>query len=288
MKKSKELLSILLACLIIVGMFPVAAFADATTVTAGNATSLADAISSASAGETINVPAGTYDLTTEPLVIDKRINLVGAGADQTKIIGQIQYKFSASQNDETLTISGLTIQSSESDIQGLQFRGDKPNEGYALNIVVENCIFDGWQMGITMNSHANDYNLTVRNTSFPNTLCGVSYNYDTTTTGQIADNSLKFEGTITVDPGCYAVQRFGNAYVDGKLTTDNYYDSVEAFNKDNPVLENPTLVANAVAKVGNTFYNDLQTAVTAASTAKTTIELVNDITLDASVMFIRD
>ena len=143
-------------------------------------------------------------------------------------------------------------------------------------------------MGITMNSHANGYNLIVRNTSFPNTLCGVSYNYDDKTTGQIANNSLKFEGTISVDPGCYAVQKFGNAYAGGKPTTDNYYESVEDFNKDNPVLENPTLVANAVAKVGNTFYNDLQTAVTAASTAKTTIELVNDITLDASVMFIRD
>lgn len=139
-------------------------------------------------------------------------------------------------------------------------------------------------MGITMNSHANDYNLTVRNTSFPNTLCGVSYNYDTTTTGQIADNSLKFEGTITVDPGCYAVQKFGNAYVDGKPTTDNYYDSVEAFNKDNPVLENPTLVANAVAKVGNTFYNDLQTAVSTASTnSSITVEIVRDITLSQGI-----
>lgn len=287
MKKSKKLLSILLACLMIISMFPAAVFAEDgtnTTITANSADSLKTAVDSANAGDTINVPAGTYDLTTEPLVIDKRINLVGAGADQTKIIGQIQYKFSASQDNATLTISGLTIQSAESDIQGLQFRGDKPNNGYELNIVVENCIFDGWQMGITMNSHANGYNLIVRNTSFPNTLCGVSYNYDNKTTGQIANNSLKFEGTISVDPGCYAVQKFGNAYVDGKPTTDNYYESVEDFNTDTSVPENPTLVANAVAKVGNTFYSNLQEAVSTASTnSPITVEIVRDITLSQGI-----
>lgn len=139
-------------------------------------------------------------------------------------------------------------------------------------------------MGITMNSHANGYNLIVRNTSFPNTLCGVSYNYDDKTTGQIANNSLKFEGTISVDPGCYAVQKFGNAYAGGKPTTDNYYESVEDFNTDKSVPENPTLVANAVAKVGNTFYNDLQTAVSTASTnSSITVEIVRDITLSQGI-----
>lgn len=139
-------------------------------------------------------------------------------------------------------------------------------------------------MGITMNSHANGYNLIVRNTSFPNTLCGVSYNYDNETTGQIANNSLKFEGTISVDPGCYAVQKFGNAYVGGEPTTDNYYESVEDFNTDKSVPKNPTLVANAVAKVGNTFYSNLQEAVSTASTeSPITVEIVRDITLSQGI-----
>ena len=57
---------------------------------------------------------------------------------------------------------------------------------------------------------------------------------------------------------------------------------------DTTVNGTPVTVDNNVAQVGGTKYKTLQEAVTDASTAETTIELVNDITLDASVMFIND
>ncbi|MEE0510706.1 MAG: hypothetical protein UDG94_05705, partial [Peptococcaceae bacterium] len=286
-KTKKRFLSALLACAMIVSLFPFAAFANDTTV--NSPSELESAIASANDGDTITLEAGTYDLTTSPLIIEKRVNLVGAGADKTTIIGQVQYKFSEDQNGNTLTVSNLTIKpNATTDVQGLQFCGDKPNNGYNLNIVVENCVFDNWQYGITMNSHANGYDLTVKNCRFPSTLCAVSFNYDTVTTNQIANNSVEFDGTNIVDEGCYAVQKFNNNYAPESFS-DKYFATVEDFNKDNAVETNPTLATNAVAKIGNTFYADLQSAVNAApgSTA-TTIDLINDITLTQSIILASD
>lgn len=282
-KTKKRFLSALLACAMIISLFPFAAFADDTTV--NSPSELESAIASAEDGDTITLEAGTYDLTISPLVIEKRVNLVGAGSDKTTIIGQVQYKFSEDQNGNTLTVSNLTIKpTATTDVQGLQFRGNNTNNGYNLKIVVENCVFDNWKYGITMNSHANGYDLTVKKCRFPSTLCAVSFNYDTVTTNQIADNSVKFDGTNIVDEGCYAVQKFNNNYAPESFS-DKYFVTVEDFNKDNAVETNPTLVTNAVAKIGNTFYADLQSAVNAVpSSTATTIDLINDITLTQSVI----
>lgn len=65
MKKSKKMLSILLACLMIISMFPAAVFAEDganTTITANDADSLKTAVENATAGATITIPAGTYDV----------------------------------------------------------------------------------------------------------------------------------------------------------------------------------------------------------------------------------
>lgn len=92
MKKSKRLLSILLACLMIVSMFPVAAFADDdanTTIT--DATSLKTAVENATAGATITIPAGTYDVGSWN--IHNPVNLTSNGDVTLK--GQIIYKDNA-------------------------------------------------------------------------------------------------------------------------------------------------------------------------------------------------
>ena len=278
-KTKKRFLSALLACAMLISLFPFAAFAADTSV--NNPSELESAIASAEDGDTITLAAGTYDFTTSPLIIEKRVNLVGAGADQTTIVGQVQYKFSKDQNGETLTVSNLTIKpNATTDVQGLQFRGDVPNNGYNLNIVVENCVFDNWKYGITMNSHANGYDLTVKNCRFPSTLCAVSFNYDIKTVGQMADNSVVFDGTNTIDEGCYAVEQFNN---DTTPENDSCFETVEDYNNGTPVANKPTFVTNAVAKIGNVFYSNLQDAVTASGTTVSTIDLINDITLTKGI-----
>ena len=279
-KTKKRFLSALLACAMMISLFPFAAFADDTTV--NNINDLQSAIKSADDGDTITLAAGTYDLTTSPLVIEKRVNLVGAGADQTTITGQIVYKFSEDQSGNTLTISNLTIKPNGADLEGLLFRGNEPNSGYNLNIIVENCSFDNWQFGIAMHSHANGYNLTVKNCRFPSTLCAVNYNYDVETSGQVANNSVTFEGSNIVDEGLYAVQKYNNKTEE--LLSNKYFATIEDYINGNAVEQNPTLVSNAVAKVGNTFYSDLQSAVIAASTPGDIITLVKDLTSDQKIM----
>ena len=86
-KTKKRFLSALLACAMIIGLFPFAAFAD---ITADSADSLKTEIESASAGATITIPAGTYNIGS--LTINKPINLVGAEGAKVTLKGSILYK----------------------------------------------------------------------------------------------------------------------------------------------------------------------------------------------------
>lgn len=203
-----------------------------------NATQLQNAVTSAKAGDTIVLAAGTYELS-DTLKITKRVNLVGAGADQTTIKGAVQYMFSESQNGEDVTVSGLTIEATEADkVQGLQFRGDKPNSGYDVDLFVSDCKFTGWTFGITMNSHANGYDLTVSDCTFATTYA-VSYNYDDQTQDQMAVNSLTLQGNNVFEDGAFAVQVFNNVPATEEEYSDKYYPTFEDFAAGENAVEGP-------------------------------------------------
>ena len=191
----------------------------------------ASKLASANDDDTLLLAPGTY--TAPSSAITKRINLKGYGADQTVIVGTVTYKFSSDQGGESVTVSDLTIKAGDG-VQGLQFRGDKPNDGYDLDIIVEDCAFEGWTYGITMNSHANGYDMTVGNCDFSKSLYAVSYNYDVTTAGQQAKNSLTFaEGNVIAENG-FAVQKFSN----NKATNydDKTYDTIANFEAGQPTI----------------------------------------------------
>ena len=201
-------------------------------------TSLQAAIKAAGDGDTVEVYAGTYNLT-DTLSITKRVNLVGAGRDKTTIVGPVQYKFSEDQKEAALSISGITFQARENEasVQGLQFCATGPNDGYNLNITVANSAFEGWDFGITMNSHANGYDLTVADCFFANGLYAVSYNNDPTTEGQKANNTLAFSGTNILEDVTFAVQKFNNAPVGTEGVVDNTYATVEDYTAETPTYK---------------------------------------------------
>lgn len=209
------------------------------------------AIDKASEDATIQLTTGEYQLDAT-LSITKRINLVGAGAAQTTIVGPVQYLFSAVQGGEGLTVSGITFQADSNSVQGLQFRGDEPNTGYNVEINVQNCDFDGWTYGITMNSHANGYGLTVSGCDFSESLYAVSYNFDPENEDQQANNTVTFGQGNTFAENGFAVQKFNNKV--GTDFSDKTYDTVEAFENDKPVITgsvihvtNPADLAGKVA-----------------------------------------
>ena len=188
------------------------------------------AISAAKDGDTIQFASGEITLP-DNLVITKRVSLAGAGKAETTLVGNIVYQFSSDQKNNTLKVSDLTLAAADSSLQGIQFRGNNANDGYNLNIVVENCAFDGWTYALAMNSHANKYHMTVKNCDFSNSLCAVNFNYDTTTSGQIADNSLKFEGQNVIAANGMAVETYGNSAAPGLA----WYDTVANFEDNKPI-----------------------------------------------------
>ena len=238
---------------------------DATKVAQGyyvtNADELTAAVNKADNGATIILAAGNFTLNNT-LTISKRINLIGSGVGETTIDGPVQYKFSENQAGNDFTVSGITFKANtnNSTVQGLQFCGNQPNEDYDVNISVTDCAFDGWTYGITMNSHANGCNMTVTGCTFTDCLYAVSYNYDTTTAGQEADNSLQFgEGNI-ISEGCFAVQKFNNINT-GEGMVDKTYATIEAFENDESTIS------------GHVIYvtSDLGTAISNAADGSTLI-----------------
>lgn len=74
-------------------------------------TTIQSAINEAQNGDTINVEAGTYN---ENLIIDRNINLIGAGKDSTIIDGQKKDSVITINSNIIVNISGFTIRNGNS------------------------------------------------------------------------------------------------------------------------------------------------------------------------------
>lgn len=231
----KSILSLALAVIMVMALLTVGAFAEEKTVS--DVDGLKEALATADDGDTIVITAGTYDIGS--ISLSKCVNLKGAGAGATKLVGTIQYKFTEPQMNKTISISDLTLEAGASSVQGIQFcasgvLASKPS----LNIDISNCAFDGWQYALTMNSHADGYNMTVSGCDFTDSLYAVSYTCDKITVGQPGDNSLKFSGNNVINPNGFAVQKFNNQVSTSEDFVDNTYETVESFDNDEPINGN--------------------------------------------------
>ena len=200
----KKLLSLALALFMVLAFLPASVMAEGKTVT--DETEFVNALSSAQDGDTIIINS---DLAITDTVITKRVNLKG-GNEGVTITGNITYQFSSDQENNKLSIEGITFKNPGANAIGLKFSGDRPNGGYNLNIDVKNCIFSGYSYALAVNSHANKYTLNVSDCDFSSSKYAVNFNRDTETSGQIADNTLVFGSNNVINPDGYAVETFGN------------------------------------------------------------------------------
>lgn len=290
-KTKKRFLSALLACAMLVSLFPFTAFAEDAPATSAKVTinddatqydSLSAALEHAGNGDTLHISEGTLSWNNV-LNVKKTVNIVGAGAGKTVLQGQIEYNAQTQETEtdhHSITVEGITLQPSQSksNNQGLEWNNREELAGYSLN--VNNCVFDGWKYAIGVNSSAKNCTLNVSNTDFKNTMCGMGVAYDTNKIGTL-DN-------VTTTEGAFAVQAF-----EGNGSSQNgYYYSVDSFKQDpdlqkpdvnasNSSDDKPTLVWPAEAKVGNDYYGSLADAVSNANDDQT-ITLLKDVVLDGT------
>ena len=240
----KRIISALLAAVMLIAMVPTAAFAEnenSGSITIeekdGTYNTIAEAVEAAEPGDTIVLAAGEYD--APEAAIEKRVNL--KSADGAVINGAVTYKFSEVQN-AALSVEGMTFNATESSkLTGLVFSGNGPNDGYDLDITVSDCVFNGWSFGVGVYSHANGYDLTASGCTF-DSVCAVNFNFDDSTEGQIANNTLVFSGENAVN-GAFAVQQYNNST---PISFNEYYETIADFeNDENGVAgENVKFVAN--------------------------------------------
>lgn len=229
MKKSKKLLSILLACLMIISMFPAAAFADndvasetptatKATIIANDADSLEAAISAAGAGDTITIPAGTYEIGG--LSINKPINLAGEGDVTLK--GQILYTNNATNDNPFSSAKSKSIS-----VKNIDFKATKTttNQGLCFStgvkeytLTVEGCSFDGYKYGVTANSQATNNTLNVKDLAFTNTGCAFSLK---------GGNTLSTSENVALGDAL-ATQYFTS----GESAVNYYYEDINSFLED--------------------------------------------------------
>ena len=251
-----------MAWAMIISLFPFAAFANSTV---DSTDSLKTAIENASAGDTITISAGTYDIGS--LTIDKPVNLVGAEGEKVTLKGSILYKsFTGDNANKTINIENITFEGTESNsLQGICLSTGV--SGYELNI--SNCAFNNWKYALTMNSGAADNTLNVNQTTFENTGCAVSVK---------EGNKVGFYTDVKQDSG-YAVQYFNSG-----ITVNGYYNTMDtslAQQNNNNLSFTPDVDVTADSNQKVVFdENELQKAVNASTNGtKITIAIGKDIAL---------
>lgn len=278
----KRIISALLAAVMLIAMVPTAAFAEnensgSITIEGkeGTYNTIAEAVKAAEADDTIVLAAGEYD--APEAAIEKRVNL--KSADGAVINGAVTYKFSEVQ-DAALSVEGITFNATESsNVTGLLFRGDKPNGGYNLDITVSDCVFNGWSFGVGVYSHANGYDLTVSGCTF-DSVCAVNFNFDDSTEGQIANNTLVFSGENAVN-GAFAVQQYNNST---PISFNEYYETIADFeNDENGVAgENVKLASDEDSLKSAVTTEDAYIVLTSDITLTTKLEVAKSVTIDGN------
>ena len=242
---------------------------------------LQDAAAAADDGQTLSLASGTYDLDGQ-LTLSKTVSIKGAGAEDTIVIGNIMYGATATAEEESMTVEGITLCATDSNNHlGLCWNNWNVLDGYTLN--VKNCVFDGWQYGVGVNSQAQNCKLNVTDTVFSSVFCAVSVKTDT--------NTVSMEN-ITASQGGYALQSFG--YENSTLTENGYYFDYTTYANnelaDWDALNSPgdgnVPTWPAAAAIGTKYYDTIDQAIDDVKDDETILvigEITGDIVIDKNV-----
>lgn len=247
-----------MAVCLILTLLPATALAADGPFTVGEDSypTLEAAAEAADDGETIVIAGGGYDIGTT--TINKAVNIEGAGAGETVLIGNLKIAGSSvddvSTTDKTITVSGITLEAADaaSNNWGLYFGNGYANSTTWLNgwnIAVTDCAFEGWQFAVclqggTVNGATmSDNTLTVTNSTFTDVFCATSVDANV---GQLNAQNSDFEAA---GEHLYVNQTYG-----GGGGTDNlYYSTVDGVANNTPAVSITTGMQGDFA--GNTGFD---------------------------------
>ena len=263
----KSILALLLAVLMVASLLPAAALADEPVASTYD---LAAAVAAAEEGATINIPAGVYDIGD--VVVNKVVNIKGAGADSTTLFGSITTRnFSSVTTQKSMTIEGITFKSNRMAQQAVCWGSatSGSNNEFVLNNLELNfvdCKVVDFLFAIGVNSGTKNCTLNVTNLVLENVWCGAN----------VSEGASNKVGTYDIADGSsvvYEIQVFGTPNAEN---SNAYYETYEDCVND-PTRAAPALNSNdkmpsisagnwpAVAEVYGQYYGTIQAAVNAAS-----------------------
>ncbi len=316
MKNSKKILAVLVAVLMIFATMPLSVFAadgDVAAVGGETFSTLAEAISAANIGDTVEIlAAGTYTLPAIPKNITVKgavdgvvFNCVGSGSicsvpngatfENVKfLMGTSNYhgfQHAGTINMKDCTIDGLFFSYGDMNFDGctfIQTTTDYMMWAYSGNLTYTNCTFNGNGKFVNVYNEGNDggtpWNITATGCTFNSSKVNkAAFNVKAT----CGTKPLKYDVSVS---GCTANENFPAASDNGTLVVLNPFiqvdDIKETVDSDITVTYETTKVypeetATAVAKIGDTEYTDLQAALNAAVATNTdvVVEILCDIDL---------
>lgn len=231
----KSILALLLAVLMVASLLPAAAMAQNVVAKIGNTeyTDLATALKEAQNGDVVEIMPGEYVLVGDngrpAFTIWNAVSIKGSGAGSTIITGRIEYGVTSEANEDcdTITVEGITLKphGGNNDL-GICWSNDQSgnanNTLSGYDLVVKNCILDGWKYAVGVNSNAASCKLV-------DVFCAASIQEGS---GNEIESFVAADGSNMQ----MVAQVWGGSY-------NAYYDSYEELVVDTG-RENPTLDGN--------------------------------------------
>ena len=211
---------------------------------------IAEAISEAQNGDTINVFAGTFDAGSSTITIDKSVTITGAGKDATTLTSAVSGKGLFSIAADNVTIQNLTISlSANADSTRGICIGNKPQANVVSNITLQGLKFVGGRNALSVYAS----NLTIDSCEFSEQYRDAILLYTVQGTSAISNSTF-----VQMTPG-------GNAFIYG-TDTDN----------DDPLSSGNLTISGNTATAGRGLYQ-CNNQLRFDTSAKLTLEIINNV-----------
>lgn len=240
------------------------------TMRDGSWSDIKDAIAEANAGDTIVLPAGTFEISPDnDYKIPKAVSFKGSGAGQTVIEGQVFYSNYTHEGafapSDTISISDLTVRYNKEVNSGADTGILMPASDVTA-LSVTDVEIEGFLFGISLNTNAESCAVTASGLKLTNVWCGIGIDE------QKGNKVSSFDVTADSDV-VYAVQGWSNSHNGYYPTYDSYTedDSHSNNNGNESGFTKPSQgqTYDYVATVGDTRYSDLQDALDNAQVGAT-------------------